>query len=173
MSKYNWTTQFEAVYEKAINLYSKGTRGAENYFNPQEEQFLASIGCTAQELYDFAEDAISYDEPDFGTTLLVTAARRDYFLYAQNGKPSGKVVATSTLKTKTDAVDGIEWLPRLIQKARLKLHGELDKDLMFCCGGDRKFFQQFDIAPADFLRFVWAAKEDDRKIIDWVKSRAK
>ena len=24
--------------------------------------------------------------------------------------------------------------------------------------------------PADFLRVTWAADEDDRKIIDWVKS---
>ncbi|MDR0533017.1 MAG: DUF5069 domain-containing protein [Verrucomicrobiales bacterium] len=169
---YNWTTEFETLYQKAIEKYKTGTRGSENFFDANEQKFLASIGCTPQELYDFAEDANNYGEPDFGTTLLITAARRDYFLYVQKGKLSGRTVATSTLKAKTDAVDGIEWLPRIIQKARIKLAGELDKDLMFGCGGDRKFLSKYNIAPADFLRFVWAAKDDDRKIIDWVKSKA-
>jgi hypothetical protein len=173
MSNYNWNQEFATLYDKAVTAYRNGTRGAASFFDAGELGFLASIGHTAQELYDFAEDAVNHGEPDFGTALTVAAARRDYFLHVQKGKASGKVAATSTLKAKTDAVDGIEWLPRIIQKARIKLAGEMDQDLMFGCGGDRAFLKKFDIHPADFLRYVWAAKDDDRKIIDWVKSKAK
>ncbi len=171
MDHYHWTVEFEKLFNKAVSLYRSGKRGAETYFGPLDLEFLASIGCTDQELYDFAEDWVNHGEPHFCTTLLIAAARRDYFLYEMDGKPSGKTVETSSLPAKTDKVDGIEWLPRILQKARLKLRGEMDKDLMFGCGGDRNFLKAHDIAPADFLRFVWAAGADDRKIIDFVKSR--
>lgn len=171
MKHYDWTVGFEQLYRKATELYGKGTRGAENYFTADETRELAAIGCTPQELYDYVEDAVNGGEPDYGTALTVAAARRDYFLYAQKGKPSGKELSSATLLAKTAAADGIEWLPRIIEKARRKLRGEMDKDLMFGCGGDRAFCKKFDIAPADFLRYVWAAKEDDRKIIEWVKSK--
>jgi hypothetical protein len=36
---------------------------------------------------------------------------------------------------------------------------------MFGCGGDRAFLMACDVHPADFLRHVWAAGEDDTKII--------
>jgi hypothetical protein len=74
------------------------------------------------------------------------------------------------LPPKPAAVDGIPWLPRLIVKARAKLKGEMDPDTMFVCGGDRAFFEQHKLHPADFLRVTWAAGDDDRKIIDYVKT---
>ncbi len=73
---------------------------------------------------------------------------------------------------KDAEVDGIPWLPRLIMKARTKLIGQLPKELMYCCGGDRAFFRKCDIHPADFLRVVWDAGDDERKIPAFVKSRA-
>jgi hypothetical protein len=42
---------------------------------------------------------------------------------------------------------------------------------MYCCGGDRAFLSKHDIHPADFLRVVWAAGDDDQKILEHVKSR--
>jgi len=104
--------------------------------------------------------------------LLITAARRDYFQIHLHGKYSGQTVAMEALPAKTDQVDGIEWLPRLIMKARLKLRGEMNADLMYGCGGDRAFFRKYDIHPADFLRLAWAAEDDDQCLIDYVKSRS-
>jgi hypothetical protein len=47
----------------------------------------------------------------------------------------------------------------------------MDPDTMFGCGGDRAFLSKYDIHPADFLRVVWAAGDDDQKILAYVKSK--
>ena len=62
----------------------------------------------------------------------------------------------------------IAWLPRIIIKAKAKLRGELHPDIMFCCQGDMNFLSNHDIHPADFLRVVWAANDDDEKILDYI-----
>ena len=173
MNNYSWTVQFESLFNKAAEQYRGGNRVLENYFNTSELDFLGSIGSTAQELYDFAEDFANGGDPDYGTVLLVTAVRRDYFIHKLKGKTAGPVVPTSSLRAKTDEVDGIVWLPRIIQKARLKLEGRMDKDLMYGCGGDRRFLRESNIHLADFLRFVWSAGDDDQKVIEFVKKSRK
>ena len=63
------------------------------------------------------------------------------------------------------------YLPRIIKKAEAKLKGELDPDMMFGCGGDRRFLSTHgDIQPADFLRHVWAADGDHQKVVDYIKN---
>jgi hypothetical protein len=172
MSDYDWTQTFATIYHQGVKDYSAGKRGAAQLFSPEQVHFLDAIGCTAQELYDFCEDAAARQEPDFATCLLITAARRDYFLHVQKGQKSGKVVDMSELPAKTDAVDGIEWLPRLIAKARIKLRGEMNPDLMYGCGGDRGFARKHGIHLADFLRVAWAAGEDDRRLVEFVKTKS-
>jgi len=44
---------------------------------------------------------------------------------------------------------------------------------MFCCGGDRRFFKQHDIMPAEFLTVVWKNDADDQAIVDWVVQRSR
>ena len=73
---------------------------------------------------------------------------------------------------KSEAVKGIEWLPRLIPKAKAKLRGELPASLMYSCGGDRHFFQTHDILPAEFLSLVWRHETNDSAIVDWVVARS-
>ena len=75
------------------------------------------------------------------------------------------------MPAKTDAVRGIEWLPRLIPKAKAKPRGELPSSLMYSCGGDRRFFRGHDILPAEFLSLVWRNENNDAAIIDWVARR--
>ncbi|MDZ4788781.1 MAG: DUF5069 domain-containing protein [Blastochloris sp.] len=169
MKPYEWTKQFKTIYDKSLSLYHKGQRGADTFFNKEEITFLESLGCTAQELYDFAEDADSYGDPDYSTALLVASVRRDYFLTIQKGIKSATVTAADELPAKTDKLEGIEWLPRIMAKARLKLRGEMASEIMYGCGGDRRFLSEHQIHPADFLRHVWAAGEHDSKIIDYVK----
>jgi hypothetical protein len=77
------------------------------------------------------------------------------------------------LPSKDATVEGIGWLPRLIPKAEAKLRGEMPTDLMFGCGGDRKFFRAHQIDPADFLRKIWSANGDPTEIIEWIKAKSK
>ena len=170
---YTWSTTFRHLYERCVALHRSGKTDHGQWFSAADTAFLDSIGYTEQEFFDFVDDFCRYgQQPTMEVALLVAAARRDYFLVVQKGKRSGKTVAPSELPAKSAAVDGIAWLPRIIVKARAKLAGEMDPDTMYGCGGDRDFLSRHDIDPADFLRVVWAAGDDDRRIIDYVKSAA-
>ena len=168
MQNADWDSTFRKVYEKAVQTYRAGNRRLETLFKADERTFLASIGCTPQELYDFVEDWCEDEEPLFETVLLITAVRRDYLLFVQKGHPSREMIKTDTLPAKAAEVAGIAWLPRIIAKARAKLRGEMPPELMYGCGGDRSFLKRVNIHPADFLRMVWSAGDDDQKVIDFV-----
>ena len=45
-------------------------------------------------------------------------------------------------------------------------------ELMYACGGDRKFFRLNHIDPAEFLRETWQANGDRDRLISWVKKTA-
>lgn len=172
-NQYTYQKTLRTIWEKAVNLYEGGNREPETYFEAEESAFLASIGHTPREVYDFAEDFVGGGEPDCDTFLMLAMLRRQYFLHEMQGKAGERIVDTGDLPPKTDSVKGIEWLPRIIPKARAKLRGEMSEDLMFCCGGDRKFFKTHNIHPAEFLAFVMAHFDDDEAIIDFVVSRSK
>lgn len=173
MNHYDFPPQFRALYDLAVALYAGGQRGADSYFSPTERAFLAAHGLTAQNLYDYAEDHHGYaGEPGPEHALAIELVRRDYFLNVQGGRASGLVLDESRLPPKTDAVHGIAWLPRLIPKALAKLHGELPPTLMYCCGGDRRFFKEHNILPAEFLSLAWRHENQPAAIIDWVRRRS-
>lgn len=173
MNDTTWDSAFCELFERCAKLHRAGDSRGEKWFSDADKAFLASIGYTTQEFFDFVDDHCRYGDegPTLETALLVAAVRRDYFNVILKRQWSGKTVPPSALPPKPAAVDGIPWLPRLIVKARAKLVGEMDPDTMYGCGGDRAFFREHHIHPADFLRVTWAADGDDRKIIDWVKSR--
>ncbi|MEZ5387854.1 MAG: hypothetical protein R3F13_20285 [Prosthecobacter sp.] len=172
MNDQTWDTTFLRTFSALLKLHRAGDSRGDKWFADADKAFLDSIGYTTQEFYDFVDDHCRYgaEGPTLETSLLVAAVRRDYFRVIQNGQRSGKIVPPGDLPPKPAAVDGIPWLPRLIVKARAKLKGEMDPDTMFGCGGDRAFFEQHRLHPADFLRVTWAAENDDRKIIDFVKT---
>jgi hypothetical protein len=171
MKHYDFAEKLHALCDKACALYAQGRRSADTFFTPDELSWLAASGITAQHLYDYAEDFAAGGEPTWDTALAIELVRRDYFLNVQGGKASAVVLDEAKLPAKTDAVRGIEWLPRLIPKTRAKLRGELPASLMYCCGGDRKFFKAHDIHPAEFLSLVWRHERQDAAIIDWVARR--
>ena len=140
---------------------------------PTDVAFLASIGCTAQELFDFVDDSLSYDDVDFETVLAVTAIRRNYFMEVMHGQSTGRTIPMHELPAKSEKVDGIAWLPRLIAKARIKLRGEMDPDLMYGCAGDRPFLRDHHMTLPQFLQLVRDKGDNDRAIIDAVKLAAK
>ena len=169
MNALSWTTDLKQIFEAAVAKYRAGDRGSATYFTPEQTGFLASIGHTAQEVYDFAEDHTRGGDPDWETFLLIASVRRDYFLTVQRGQHSSHLIDMDKLPPKAEAVDGIEWLPRLIQKAQAKLRGEMPDDLMYDCGGDRQFFRQWNLHPADFLRFAWNAGDDAQSYVPFVR----
>lgn len=173
MKNYEFPARFRALYDLAVDLYAKGRRGAGNYFDRAQTAWLAANGITAQHLYDYAEDQVSDGEPGFDHALLIETFRRNYFLNVQLGKPSTTVLDEARMPAKTDAAKGIEWLPRIIPKAKAKLRGELPATLMFCCGGDRRFFKAHNILPAEFLGLVWRNSDNDAATIDWVAARSR
>ena len=173
MKHYDFATRFRQIYDRAVALYAKGQRGAGTFFSSEESRWLAANGLTAQHVYDYAEDHNGYDgEPGYDIALGIELVRRDYFHNAQGGRASTAVLDESKLPAKTEAIRGIEWLPRIIPKAKAKLRGELPASLMYCCGGDRKFFKTHDILPAEFLAVVWRHENDDAAIADWVVRRS-
>ena len=172
MKQYDFAQKFHSLYDKAVGLYAKGQRGADTFFLPEEKAWLAANGLTAQNLYDYAEDENGSQEPGYDRALGIELIRRDYFLLEQGGKPSPKVLNEADLPAKTASVKGIEWLPRIIPKARAKLRGELTPSLMYCCGGDRRFFKTNDILPSEFLAVIWKFEKDDGAVVDWVAHRA-
>ncbi|MGE9296197.1 MAG: DUF5069 domain-containing protein [Puniceicoccales bacterium] len=172
MNHYNYQQKLEELWKKAVQQYRNGQRGSDTYFTPEETQWLRDNGVTVQEIYDFAEDFNNYGDPDLLTFALVTDVRRSYFLNEMQGQYTGKTIDPSQYPAKTEAVDGIVWLPRLIEKAKAKLRGELDLDTMYGCGGDRKFFKTHDLVPSEFLRQVADHIDNDRAVIEWVKERS-
>jgi len=173
MSHYTFAEQLHSLYNKAVKLYASGRRGPETYFTAEESAFLAANGLTAQNVYDYAEDDTGGGEPGWDKALAIEMVRRDYFLNAQGGKVSGRVIDEAKMPAKADAIKGIAWLPRLIPKAKAKLRGELPSSLMYCCGGDRRFFSEHDIHPAEFLSLVWRNENNDAAIVDWVAARTR
>lgn len=172
-SSYTWNNRFLELFDTCVAKFESGNTDFNTYYNADELGFLKSIGYKPREFFDFVEDFKGYGDPLPGTALLIAAVRRDYLTVIQNGELSSHEVKVSELPAKTADIDGIVWLPRIIAKARAKLRGEMEPELMYGCGGDRRFFKEYDIHPADFLRVVWAAEADDAKIIAYVKSRAK
>lgn len=167
MNSYQWTQSLRDIYDKSVSLYKEGNRDLDSYFTAEETGFLSSIGLRPINLYDYAEDMNNYGEPDWNIVLLMAAARRDYFLYHQHGVTSTIVTEADSLPPKPEELEGIPWLPRIIRKAQCFLEGALCHEIMYCCGGDRRFLKQYDIHPADFLRIVWASGGDRQKILGY------
>lgn len=171
MNHYDYQSTLKRIWTEAVALYESGNREPDSYFNEDTLAELASIGLNTMDVYDYAEDYVSGGEPDFETFLMVCEARRDYFFVEQDGTSSDTVLDSSSLPPKTDEVRGIVWLPRIMPKALAKLRGELPPETMYGCGGDRRFFKENKIHPAEFLRATWAYQEDTDKLIDWVEAR--
>ena len=164
--------KFGSSYRQA-EAYRKGDFDYETGYSAEELSFLGSIGYKKRELFDFVEDFVDEGEPSLSTALLVAAVRRDYFFVEQGGEAGGKTITKDDLPTFGEELDGMAYLPRILVKARAKLRGELDPDLMYGCGGDRNFLSKNGgIHPADFLRRVWAAGDDDVKVVGWVAGRS-
>lgn len=166
-----WEQSFSDLFNASVKKYNGGHQKVAGLVDEKGAQFLSTIGYTEQEFFDFVEDFARGGEPAPEIALQVAAVRREYFLQEQNGVRSTNVIDMSKLPSKDEKVDGIGWLPRLIPKAEAKLRGEMPPELMYGCGGDRRFFRENKVDPAGFLRTVWKAKGNHADIIAWVKAQ--
>src|SRR4051812_46726390 len=169
---HDWKLEFRHVWDRAVAAWHAGRRSPQTMFTAADVAFLSGLGCSAQELFDFVDDSLEYGDFDFETVLAVTEIRRAYFLEEMHGQPTGRVVSMNALPAKSAEVDGIAWLPRLIVKARLKLRGEMNPDLMYGCAGDRPFLRKHGMTLPQFLQLVRDHGDDDRAIVDAVKKAA-
>lgn len=170
MQYYTWDFAFLNLFDRCLENYQAGNKDYQTWYDESDQAFLKSIGYQALEFFDYVEDCDVHNDPSPTTALLIASVRRDYLDVMQAGKHSETQVMSADLPAKTTDLEGYTWLPRILAKARAKLRGELHPESMFSCGGDRAFLRKHDIAPADFLRLVWAAGEDDSKILAYIKS---
>lgn len=175
MSTPQWNDTFMHLFTEAVDRFHQGHTRWQDIFTAPEIEFLATIGYRTREMFDFIEDFAQEGDPSPTTALLVASVRRDFFMTAQRGIVSNTTLITvNELPTFGDEVHGIAYLPRIIKKAEGKLYGNLDPDIMYCCGGDRKFLREHgNIHPADFLRMIWGAKGDRQKIVTYVLNAMK
>jgi hypothetical protein len=168
-----WDETYLTLFDRCVATYRRGNLDFTTYYTREDLDFLGSIGCKTREFFDFVEDFCEDGRPSPSTALLIAAVRRDYFLHEQSGTASAAQPLTrDDVPSFGEELAGIHYLPRIIAKAKAKLRGELDPDLMFGCGGDRNFLRKHGaIHPADFLRVVWSAGDDHPKIAAWVAAR--
>lgn len=168
MNHYTWDTQFVDLFNRCLERYRGGDEDFANYYSEEDLTFLTSIGYKPRELFDFVEDFGDGGAPSLSTAVMIASVRRDYLRWEMGDELSSHEVKPQELPSKSKELDGFAWLPRILVKARAKLRGELDPNIMFCCGGDRNFLSTHNIAPADFLRAVWSAGDDDSKMVEFV-----
>jgi hypothetical protein len=168
----DWVEEFLALFERKGTAYKNGIQNAEAMFSKEEEVFLRSIGATPQEIFDFVEDWCEAGVPDPETTLAITKIRRDYFFQEQQGQFPEKPISESEFPSRSASLAGLEWFPRIIEKARAKLRGELPPDLMYSCGGDRRFLNKVNIDPVEFLQTVREAGDNVDHIVKFVTDRS-
>jgi hypothetical protein len=171
ISSTSWKDNFSDLFHRSVAKYRAGHRQAVGLVDAEGEKFLHSIGYNGQEFFDFIEDFSKDGVPELPTALAIAAVRRDYFLDEQKGAFSAHRLSMASLPAKDEELEGIGWLPRIIAKAQAKLKGEMPPELMYSCGGDRRFFQTHHVDPAEFLRQVWQTDGAAKKIAAWVKGQ--
>ncbi len=172
MQHYNYQDTFKSLFQKAVTHYQSGNHDQSTYYTEDELATIAANGWRVQDFFDYAEDFLQLGEPSYEIAQSIEQVRREYFLHIQKGESSPERISSADLPAKTDNIDGITWLPRILPKARGKLTGQLPDETMYCCGGDRNFLSTHDIHPSEFLRVVWANFDDDAGIVEFVKSRS-
>lgn len=172
MSNFTWDTLFRELFDRCVERYRSGDTDFNSYYSEDDQAFLGSIGYRPREFFDFVEDFCDEATPSPEAAVLIASVRRDFLKVVQGGETSDSLLSPEVIPEKDAELDGLAWLPRIIAKARAKLRGELDPDTMFSCGGDRAFLRSHDIHPADFLRAVWAAGDNDAKIAVYVRENS-
>jgi hypothetical protein len=126
-----WRKQFHDLFFKGVERHKEGRQSPEDMFEGNESAFLKSIGCSTQEMFDFCDDYVRWGDVIYEHVEELQAIRYEHFVGELNSQPASHPKEMDEFPPKTDEVEGIAWLPRLIVKARAKLAGNLPADLMY------------------------------------------
>ena len=127
----SWKTQFREVFDAGAQRRKEGCNEPGAMFESSELAFLESIGCSAQEMFDFCDDYVGWDDVIYEHVEALQAVRYEYFVQELGSQSASYRMEMGEFPPKDAEVEGIAWLPRLIVKARAKLAGQLPADLMY------------------------------------------
>ena len=127
----DWKQQFRELFNTGVERHKAGRQSLDTMFEPAEAKFLESIGCSTQEMFDFCDDYVNWDDVIYDHVEELQAVRYEHFINELNNQSASRQMEMHEFPAKTDEVEGIAWLPRLIVKARAKLAGQLPADLMY------------------------------------------
>ena len=127
----DWKTQFCDLFNTGVERHKTGRQSPDAMFECEEVKFLESIGCSPQEMFDFCDDYVNWDDVIYEHVEELQAVRYEHFKNELKSQSASCRMKMHEFPAKTDEVEGIAWLPRLMVKARAKLAGQLPADLMY------------------------------------------
>ena len=127
----NWKIRFREVFDAGAQRRKEGCNEPGAMFESAELAFLESIGCSSQEMFDFCDDYVGWDDVIYEHVEALQAVRYEYFVQELGSQSANYRMEMGEFPPKDAEVEGIAWLPRLIVKARAKLAGQLPADLMY------------------------------------------
>lgn len=158
------------IHARALAAYQAGCRDVENILDLEDCNFLKSIGLRPGIVYDYVEDFSRRGQPTLEDFLQVCKIRYSYFHDMQKECWEDRCVPESELPLRETELEGIPWLPRIIQKAQCFLTGTLCPEVMYGCRGDLRFLNEHDLNVTDFLIAVRDSNADPTQILQFVRS---
>ena len=171
MARMEWNDLFISLFREAVERYHLNPQTpAEQFYLPEEKDFLKTIGYQAAEMHGYVREYAEKGAPSPSTALLIAAVRRHYFLNAMRGMSgTAKPITAADLPKETDEFQEIPYLPRIIRKAEAKLFGILAPDIMYGDEKDREFLRTHgNFHLADFLQLAAAARSDRQRLVSAV-----
>jgi len=172
MDHYTFHSRLKEIWQKGYDNYQAGGREPGAYLTEEDQEFLNAIGANQQDVYDFTDDYIRYGGPDWETFWSVQSIRFNYFKLVMKSQPGTYIRPNDEYTPKNAELNGIRWLPRIIEKAQHKLRGELNPDVMYECGGDRQFLADHNLHPAEFLQLVWLNFDNPEAIAAYLEENS-
>lgn len=163
-----WDDRFMNIFNSGVaRFYTNPQVLPDNFFNREELELLAEIGCNHREMHNYIRTYANYGRPTPSNVLLITSVCRSYFLIARRGiSGNTKPFPANSMPHESEELQGMPYLPRLIKKAQLKLYGSLDPSLLYGDEQDTTFLMEHgNIHPADFLMMTWHSHGDQQKLI--------
>ncbi|SVC84884.1 uncharacterized protein METZ01_LOCUS337738 [marine metagenome] len=127
----DWKQRFRALFNEGVARHKAGRQSPDAMFEEAEIEFLESIGCSSQEMFDFCDDYVRWGDVIYEHVEELQAVRLKHYQTTLNREPAKRQMGMDEFPAKSDEAEGIAWLPRLITKARAKLAGSLPADLMY------------------------------------------
>ena len=164
------TETLSRIHAEARTAYDRGRRAPGSLIDADDLEILRGFGISAQFLFDCVDDLARYGAPDIPAFLELCSIRAAYFRDVLHFAPPERTVNECELPPKTEAFDGIAWLPRMIRKAQCFLNGCLCPEIMYGCAGDRDFVAKFGKTLPGFLVAVRDSNGDSARVAEFLRS---